>query len=73
MFLQTLCKNIILKNFKKNNQLMSYLSPKFFKHMTMNLAITSNTSSSLIRGTWKKTIDDIVVETTADALKFRMD
>ena len=51
---------------------MSYLSPKFFKHITMNLARTSNTCSSLIRGTWKKTIDDIVVETTADALKFRM-
>lgn len=29
---------------------MSYLSPKFFKHITINLAITSNTSSSLIRG-----------------------
>ena len=29
---------------------MSYLSPKFFRHITMNLAITSNTSSSLIRG-----------------------
>jgi hypothetical protein len=52
---------------------MSYLIPKFFKHITMNLAITSNTSSSLIRGTWKKTIDDILVETTADVLKFRMD
>jgi len=51
---------------------MSYLSPKFFKYITMNLAITSKTSSSLIRGTWKKTIDDIVVETTADALKFRI-
>jgi hypothetical protein len=51
---------------------MSYLSPKFFKHITIHLAITSNTSSSLIPGTWKKTIDDIVVETTADALKFRM-
>ena len=51
---------------------MIYLSPKFFKFITMNLVITSNTSSSLIRGTWKKTIDDIVVETTSDALKLRM-
>lgn len=49
---------------------MSYLSPKFFKYITMNLAIMSNTSSSLIRGTWKTTIDDIVVKTTADAFKF---
>jgi hypothetical protein len=51
---------------------MSYLNPKFFRHSTMNLEITSNTSSSLIRGTWKKTINDIVEETRADALKFRM-
>ena len=49
---------------------MIYLSPKFFKFITMNLAITSNTSSSLIRGPWKKTIDYIVVGTTAHAFKF---
>ncbi len=60
MSLQTLCKNIILKNL-----------PKFFKYITMNMAIMSNTSSSLIRGTWKTPIDDIVVKTTADAFKFQ--
>jgi hypothetical protein len=52
---------------------MSYLIHKLFKHITINLAITSNTSSSLIRVTWKKKLDDILVETTADVLKFRMD
>lgn len=65
-------KKYYSKKLEKNNQLMSNLNPKFFRHSTMNLEITSNTSSSLIRGTWKKTINDIVEETRADALKFRM-